>query len=190
MRRRLTIWTEIKNTIKATKALRILREDHSPHPIYLPGHELQCHPRWPAVRQLWSEDRCTSGLPAITVVLIALWRLQQQAGTTQYNGHCWGTSTLLTIRRSYHTTTIRCKTRPPASRPHQQGQDLRSDRKTRRKSSWRRSTPLPHTSHSQRRASQGGGVIHQSGKRGWREVGHRQRCQSEDRKDNEALVVL
>ena len=48
--------------------------------------------------------------------------------------------------RSCHTTTDRCRTRPPAWRPYQLGQGSRS---ARRKQNWWRLTPLPtHQSQS------------------------------------------
>ena len=140
-----------RDAVEAAEALRSPGEDHRPHPLYLPGHELQYRSR----RQKASRSRLESVKGACCHHFSSFWsstgswRPPQQAGTTGYSGHpgrSWMTSTLLMTWCSCHTTTDICRTKPPAWRPYQLGQDSRS---ARGKQSWWRLTPLPtHQSQS------------------------------------------
>ena len=140
-----------RDAVEAAEALRSPGEDHRPHPLYLPGHELQYRSR----RQKASRSRLESVKGACCHHFSSFWsstgswRPPQQAGTTGYSGHSgrsWMTSTLLMTWCSCHTTTDRCRKRTPAWRSYQLGQGSRS---ARRKQSWWRLTPLPtHQSQS------------------------------------------
>ena len=58
-----------RDAVEAAEALRIPGEDHRPHPLYLPGHELQDRSRRPAVRKLRGQDWSPSRVPTVTISL-------------------------------------------------------------------------------------------------------------------------
>ena len=55
--------------MEATEALQSPGEDHHPHPLYLPGLELQDRSRQPAVRKLQGQDWSPSRVPVVTISL-------------------------------------------------------------------------------------------------------------------------
>ena len=58
-----------RDIVEATETLWSPQEDNLPHPVHLPGHELQNCPRRPAVWKFWGEDWSPAGVPAFTVPL-------------------------------------------------------------------------------------------------------------------------